>query len=122
VWVQDIGAREATGRDTGGDDEPRRVTADGDLELSQWDKGTATLHTVVVFDGTDYPMSVYPMVITPDGTGVWLGSNRGTDRTRLVRLDLASGEQTEVDSHPTFDLDTHYAGPPRSSSVGAPRN
>ena len=88
------------------------LTPDGDIELSRWDKDTGTLHTVVVFDGTDYPMSVHPMVVTPDGTGVWLGSNRDTDRTRLVRLDLATGEETEVDSHPTFDLDTHLGGAP----------
>ncbi|MDT4999504.1 MAG: hypothetical protein QOK12_1609 [Mycobacterium sp.] len=90
------------------------LTADGDVELSRWSDKTAshprTLHAVTVFDGTDYPMSVYPMVITPDGTGVWLGSNRDSDRTRLVRLDLATGTETEVDSHPTFDLDTHYGG------------
>ena len=88
------------------------LTQDGDVELSRWDKDTGTLHTVVVFDGTDYPMGVHPMVITPDGTGLWLGSNRDTDRTRLVRLDLATGEETEVDSHPTFDLDTHLGGAP----------
>ena len=37
-------------------------------------------------------MGIYPMVVTPDGTGIWMGSNEGTDRTRLVRLDLATGE------------------------------
>jgi dipeptidyl aminopeptidase/acylaminoacyl peptidase len=35
---------------------------------------------------------------------LWLGSNRGTDRTRLVRLDVATGDETDVDSHPTLDL------------------
>jgi hypothetical protein len=49
------------------------LTQDGDVELSRWDKSTGTLSKVVVFDGTDYPMGVYPMVITPDGTGVWIG-------------------------------------------------
>ena len=58
--------------------------------------------TVAMFDGTDYPMGVHPMVITPDGTGMWLGSNRGHRPARLVRLDLATGEETEVDSHPTL--------------------
>ncbi|MFG1792544.1 alpha/beta fold hydrolase [Nocardia sp. NPDC049149] len=81
------------------------MTTDGDLEFSQWDGGTGTLRTIVVFDGADYPVGVNPLQLTPDGTGVWIGSNRGTDRTRLARLDLTTGEQTEVDSHPTFDLD-----------------
>ena len=35
---------------------------------------------------------------------MWLGSNQGSDRTRLVRLDVATGVETEIDSHPTFDL------------------
>jgi dipeptidyl aminopeptidase/acylaminoacyl peptidase len=51
-------------------------------------------------------VDVFPFELTPDGTGAWIGSSRGTDRTRLVRLDLATGEETEVDSHPSFDLDT----------------
>jgi dipeptidyl aminopeptidase/acylaminoacyl peptidase len=45
------------------------------------------------------------MVVTPDGTGIWLGSNEGTDRTRVVRLDVTTGKQTAVDSHAIFDLD-----------------
>ncbi|WP_327149094.1 S9 family peptidase [Nocardia sp. NBC_01329] len=82
------------------------MTASGDFEFGRWDSVTGTLHPLLVFDGTDYPMGVYPVQLTPDGTGVWIGSNRGTDRTRVVRVDLASGAETEVDSHPTFDLDT----------------
>ena len=42
-------------------------------------------------DKADYPLGINPIVVTPDGTGLWLGSNRGTDRTRLVRLDVATG-------------------------------
>ncbi|MGY2063797.1 S9 family peptidase, partial [Nocardia gipuzkoensis] len=80
------------------------MTTGGDLELSRWDAGT--VRTVATFDGLDYPLGVFPMQPTPDGSGIWLGSNRDTDRTRLVRLDLASGEECEVDSHPEFDLDT----------------
>ncbi|MDV3128914.1 S9 family peptidase [Mycobacterium sp. 21AC1] len=80
------------------------LTADGDVEISQWDSATATLRPVTVYDGTDYPLGIHPVVITPDGTGIWLGSNRGSDRTRLVRVDVATGAETEVDSHPTFDL------------------
>ncbi len=36
---------------------------------------------------------------------MWMGSNRDTDRTRLVHVDLTTGEETEVDSHPEFDVD-----------------
>jgi len=83
-----------------------RMTTEGDMDLSRSDPATGDLRQVVVWEGADYPMGVYPFQITPDGTGMWIGSNRGTDRTRLARLDLNTGEETEVDSHPAFDLDT----------------
>ncbi|RZT88855.1 dipeptidyl aminopeptidase/acylaminoacyl peptidase [Pseudonocardia sediminis] len=91
---------------TGPDAEPFAygLTDSGDIELSRLDTETGTLETVVTYDGSDHPLGISPMQVTPDGTGIWLGSNRGTDRTRLVRLDLATGEEVEVDSHPTFDL------------------
>lgn len=80
------------------------LTADGDVEISQWDSTTASLRPIKVYDGTDYPLGIFPVAISPDGTGIWLGSNEGTDRTRLARIDVATGAETEVDSHPTFDL------------------
>jgi dipeptidyl aminopeptidase/acylaminoacyl peptidase len=80
------------------------LTVSGDVELSQWDATAGTLRAIAVYDGADYPLGIAPIVVTPDGTGLWLGSNRGTDRTRLVRLDVSTGEEIEVDSHPTFDL------------------
>jgi dipeptidyl aminopeptidase/acylaminoacyl peptidase len=88
------------------------TTPEGDVELSQWDAGTHTLRRIVVLDGADYPLGVNPVEVTPDGTGIWLGSNRGTDRTRLVRLDVATGQETEVDSHPEFDLGGQLGLPP----------
>ncbi|OLP04390.1 S9 family peptidase [Mycolicibacterium porcinum] len=80
------------------------LTADGDVEISQWDSATASLRPIKVYDGTDYPIGIFPVAVSPDGTGIWLGSNEGSDRTRLVRIDVATGAETEVDSHPTFDL------------------
>ena len=82
------------------------ITQDGDVELLQWEKDTRSLRCIVTFDGADYPLGVYPMIVTPDGAGIWVGSNEGTDRTRLVRIDAATGKQIAVDSHPTFDLDS----------------
>jgi len=93
----------------GGDLYLYRTTAAGDLALSRWDAATGTAHPVMEFDGADYPIGIHPFQLTPDGTGVWAGSNRGTDRTRLVRIDLATGEETEVDAHPVFDVDTRSA-------------
>ncbi|MFF1713165.1 alpha/beta fold hydrolase [Streptomyces sp. NPDC058268] len=85
------------------------LTPDGDIELARWDAQTQKTAPVARFDGIDYPLSIHPFELTADGTGVWLGSNRDSDRTRLVRLDLESGAETEVDSHPDFDLDTRCA-------------
>lgn len=80
------------------------LTADGDVEISHWNSAAKTLRPIRVYEGRDYPLGIHPIAVTPDGTGIWLGSNQGSDRTRLVRVDVASGEETEVDSHPTFDL------------------
>ena len=85
------------------------LTAEGDVELSNWDATTGTLRSIAVYDGADYTMSVFPVVVTPDGKGLWIGSNRHADRTSLVRLDMATGEETEVDSHPTFSVDPRAA-------------
>jgi dipeptidyl aminopeptidase/acylaminoacyl peptidase len=82
------------------------LTADGDVELLQWEPRTKTLRSIVTFDGRDYTMGLYPITVTPDGTGIWIGSNDGTDRTRIVRVDVITGEQTHVDSHPVYDVDT----------------
>lgn len=78
--------------------------ADGDLELSQWDPATETLRPIATYDGSDYPLGIYPVAITPDGTGIWLGSNKGSDHTHVIRVDVATGEETTVDSHPALDL------------------
>lgn len=76
----------------------------GDHVLSQWTAGDR--RPITRFSGTDVLTAVTPAVPTPDGNGLWIGSSRGSDRTRLVRVDLTTGEEIGVDSHPVFDLDT----------------
>ena len=83
------------------------MTVDGDLEIFQWDESAQSMRLIGTYDGSDYPLGIWPVQVTPDGSGIWIGSNRNSDRTRLVRIDVATGEETEVDSHPEFDL----AGP-----------
>ena len=80
------------------------LTADGDIEISQWDPATRTLRPIKVYEGRDYPLGIHPIAVSPDGTGLWLGSYEGSDRLRLASLDVATGEETEVDSHPEYDL------------------
>ncbi|PRC43726.1 S9 family peptidase, partial [Mycobacterium sp. ITM-2017-0098] len=81
------------------------TTDNGDVELLQWQPSSASLRSIAKYDGADYTLGPFPTVVTPDGTGLWIGSNVGTDRTRLVRVDAATGKQAAVDSHPTFDID-----------------
>ena len=91
------------------------MSDDGDTVLSRWNDGDPD--PIAVFGSDDHPLSVYPMELTADGTGVWVGSYTGGDRMRLARIDLATGEETEVDSHPEFDLD----GPRRAvAQMGSP--
>lgn len=77
----------------------------GGMQLLAWDAGSGTSRLLAAFDGLDVPVGVGPLQVTPDGTGLWVGSNRDQDHTRLVRVDVATGEQTVVDSHPGLDLD-----------------
>ena len=79
----------------------------GDHVLSQWTPEGQ--RPIARFPGHDFPFGLLPGVPTPDGDGLWIGSSRGSDRTRLVRVDLDTGEQIGVDSHPVFDLDTPRA-------------
>ncbi|MFE1607561.1 S9 family peptidase [Streptomyces albidoflavus] len=82
------------------------VSERGDLRLSRWDESTQTSCHLAWFEGGDYPLGVYPLEVTPDGSGVLHGSYQDSDRLRVVRLDTVTGEETVVDSHPRYDLDT----------------
>ncbi|WP_444963725.1 S9 family peptidase [Nocardiopsis sp. M1B1] len=105
MLAQSSGAGEAWFQGREGELFSISLTAEGDFEVSRRDPETGDLHPVLVHEGADYPVGVFPTQVTPDGTGMWIGSSRGTDRTRLVRVDLSTGEETEVDSHPSFDID-----------------
>ncbi|WP_231444621.1 S9 family peptidase [Brevibacterium zhoupengii] len=78
----------------------RSIRADGSWCL--W-RGQSLITT---FDGDAYPMDVYPFEATPDGTGIWFGSYRGTDHLHPARLDLNTGEETIIHHHPQADLDS----------------
>jgi dipeptidyl aminopeptidase/acylaminoacyl peptidase len=76
---------------------------DGTYELARWSGGARQV--VATVDGMDHPLGVAPFELSADGAGVWVGSFTGSDRMRLARIDLVTGEETEVDSHPELDLD-----------------
>lgn len=80
------------------------VNSENDYELTRYENGQFV--PIATFDGNDNPLGPLPCVPTPQGKSLWIGSNRGTDRTLLARIDLATGEESEIDDHPVFDLDT----------------
>ncbi|WP_395310112.1 S9 family peptidase [Mycobacterium sp. AMU20-3851] len=88
----------------GGDLFTNTLTADGDIEIAQWVSANGALRTIRVYEGRDYPLGIYPLAVSPDGAGIWLGSYQGSDRLRLARLDVRTGAETIVDSHPEYDL------------------
>jgi dipeptidyl aminopeptidase/acylaminoacyl peptidase len=75
----------------------------GDNVISRWNDGAT--EEITTFSGDDFPSGMAPLELTPDRTAIWAPSYRGTDRTHLVRIDLATGTETVVDSHPRFDID-----------------
>jgi dipeptidyl aminopeptidase/acylaminoacyl peptidase len=80
------------------------INDNGDHELARYENGNFI--PITLFAGRDYPLGPLPIRVMADGRSVIFGSNRGTDRTRLARIDLETGEETEIDSHPFFSLDT----------------
>ncbi|MFJ4895734.1 S9 family peptidase [Streptomyces sp. NPDC088788] len=82
------------------------VNNEGDWQLSIWNEATKSFRHVAEFTGADHPLGVYPLEVADDYNGIVIGSYRDTDRLRLTRLDIATGTETEIDSHPSYDLDT----------------
>ncbi|MBY6682122.1 S9 family peptidase [Rhodococcus sp. BP-316] len=93
----------------------QEMTDDGHLLLSRVTP-SGTRNPIASIDATDYPIGITPTQMTPDGTGLWMGSTRGRDLTHLVRLDLDTGEETVVDSHPTLELDAARRAVEQTSS------
>ncbi|WP_419999963.1 S9 family peptidase [Streptomyces boninensis] len=81
------------------------VVTRGSHEIHAWDPATGSTRQIIAYDGSDLPMGLTPTTVTPDGTGLWVGSNRNSDLFRLVRLDAETGAETAVDSHPAYEID-----------------
>ncbi|MBY6414838.1 S9 family peptidase [Rhodococcus sp. BP-252] len=81
------------------------MTAQGGMNVARRKKGSDVVKHVTTFEGADYPMGVGVIHPTADGTGLWVASTTDSDLTRLNRVDLDTGEETVVDSHPTLELD-----------------
>ncbi|SDU47019.1 S9 family peptidase [Jiangella alkaliphila] len=81
---------------------------------SQADDGTFEYHAVDDASGRrrlfhrqggpEHPLGVHPARITPDGAGLLVGSYQDSDDLRLVRVDIATGEQSVVADLPGHSL------------------
>lgn len=80
------------------------INEQGNHELARHEDGHFI--PIAVFEGRDYPIGILPVLPATDGKSIIIGSNKGIDRTRLARIDLGTGEETEIDSHPQYSLDT----------------
>jgi dipeptidyl aminopeptidase/acylaminoacyl peptidase len=89
---------------------------DADWEITHRAPGATASRVVATLPAAEHPVSPHPLQLTPDGTGVWVGRHGDTDRLRLARIDLATGEETEVAGHPSYDLDTRSQAFPQLPS------
>jgi len=67
------------------------------LELNE----TGSWRTITQWDRFD---QVAPLEFTEDHREIWMLSNRGRDKTALVKFDLRSGRETVVYEHPVTDI------------------
>ncbi len=77
---------------------------DGAWEVLAHDRADGSFRLLTAYTGADAPYVIDPFQPTPDGSGIWLGSLRGSDKLRLVRLDVATGEERVLDEDPVADI------------------
>ena len=65
------------------------INEEGNHELTRYQQGNFI--SVAVFKGLDHPLGPMPIRATSDGKGVIVGANTGTDRRRLLCIDLETG-------------------------------
>jgi dipeptidyl aminopeptidase/acylaminoacyl peptidase len=78
------------------------VIPEGGMEVRVRDDESSAWRTALVFGDDDDHGTI--LGFTPDNAGLWLSSSVGSDTLRLVRLDLATGEQSVVAEDSGSDL------------------
>ncbi|OLL78213.1 Dipeptidyl anminopeptidase [Pseudonocardia sp. Ae168_Ps1] len=82
------------------------LTEDGTWEFSAVDPETHERRLLRRISGPEHPLGVQPQLVTPDGSGLLLGSYQDSDDLRLVRVDRETGEETVVAAVEGHDLCT----------------
>ncbi len=77
---------------------------EGNETVHRWD-ADAGLIPLARFFGADNPLSLQPMQPTPSGDGLWVGSNRDSENTKLVHIGAVDGTETVVAEHETLCVD-----------------
>ncbi|MFP5021315.1 S9 family peptidase [Pseudonocardia phyllosphaerae] len=85
-------------------------TDDGAIEFSAIDSGSGERRLLRRVSGAEYPVGVYPQLLTADGAGLLVGTYPDDpadgDDLRLVRIDHATGAETVVAAVDGHSLDT----------------
>jgi len=82
-----------------------RKVQDVRMALELFDASRQSWRPLIDWDMGDWVQFLY---FTADDVGMWLLSNRGRDRTSLVRLDLRTGAETVVYEESTVDVGGVY--------------
>jgi dipeptidyl aminopeptidase/acylaminoacyl peptidase len=82
-----------------------RPAEDGTVEISALDAASGEARPLLRVGGAEHPMGVYPQQVTPDGTGLLIGSYQDGDDLRLVRIDRETGAETAIAAVAGHDLD-----------------
>ena len=82
------------------------LTEEGIYEFFEVDAETGERRLFHRQGGPEFPVAVRPMELAPDGKGLYLGSYGDGDDLHLVRVDVATGEQTVVAALPGHSIDT----------------
>jgi acetyl esterase/lipase len=69
---------------------------DGTYEFSALDPGTGEKRFLSRQGGPEHPLGMPLQMVTPDGTGLLVGTYQDSDDLRIVRIDRETGEETVV--------------------------
>ena len=82
------------------------LTEEGIYEFFEVDAETGERRLFRRQGGPEFPVGVSPMAIAPDGKGLYVGTYGDGDDLHLVRVDVATGEETVVAELPGHSIDT----------------
>jgi dipeptidyl aminopeptidase/acylaminoacyl peptidase len=85
----------------------QKQAEDGTYEFYAHDEETGDKRLIYSAGGAEFPVGLYPVIPTPDGSALLLGAYpEGSDDLSLIRVDRATGEQTVVASKPGSSICT----------------